>query len=358
MNYREPIRLLIRGIMLLGVVCAIVLFIYTPQWISYIYQDKSISILVWPEELDGEYLVDFERDTGIKVYINYLETNEELLVKLKATQGKGYDLVMLSDYAVELMIQEKLLQKIDKNKLKFWNMFNPALLHHYYDPFNDYAIPFYWNIYGIGVNKDYFCSQLPEPTWGWLFEKGKAPGSIGMTDDAREIVLIIAQYLFGTIENNYDNEKLLQIQQVLQNQKEWVEMYTEVRTAYLLESGTVPVSLTLMSEILRLKFSSSYPIDFIIPKEGSFVIIDNCSIPSGSTKQDYVYTFLNYLYSKKIMQKYVDKYGLFPVLKNISFKYNPIYFNESILPYLGRLNFFKNVLNERTINNIWLAAMS
>jgi spermidine/putrescine transport system substrate-binding protein len=91
----------------------------------------------------------FERETGIRLHVSYYETNEELFSKLRATKGEGYDLVIPSDYVVELMIKEGLLQKIDRTKVHAWSELDPKLLSLYFDPHNDYTIPYFWAVYGL-----------------------------------------------------------------------------------------------------------------------------------------------------------------------------------------------------------------
>ena len=115
----------------------------------------SINVFSWDGTFVRSYIKKFEKETGIKVYLNIYGTNEELLAKLKATKGKGYDLVVPSDYVVGTLIKEGLLKKINKKKLNFFSKINPVLLGHSFDSKNDYSIPFEWEIYCIAINKNF-----------------------------------------------------------------------------------------------------------------------------------------------------------------------------------------------------------
>ena len=137
-------RIITRFLIIIGVTASIYLFLYFPRIIEQLRQQRSINVLVWPSIFGADYLGVFERETGIKVYITYFENYEELFVKLRAGQGKGYDLIMTSDHATDWLLKENLLKKIDKTKMPFWSQLYPALLGHYYDPNNEYTVPYSW----------------------------------------------------------------------------------------------------------------------------------------------------------------------------------------------------------------------
>ena len=53
------------------------------------FDERSINIFAWGDILDPMVIADFEKESGIKVHMNYYASNEELVVKIKATRGKG-----------------------------------------------------------------------------------------------------------------------------------------------------------------------------------------------------------------------------------------------------------------------------
>ena len=105
------------------------------------YDRPTIHIFSWPETLSAKTIKRFEERTGIKVVRHYYTSNEELLVKIKATNSKGYDLIIPSDYAVKKLIANDFLQPIDYSQLTFTENINPRLMHHSYDPENTYSVP-------------------------------------------------------------------------------------------------------------------------------------------------------------------------------------------------------------------------
>ena len=331
----------------------ILLFLYIPQ-IAYWFQDqKTISLLAWSKDIDRQIIASFEKETGIRVNVSYFEDYEEMFVKLRATKGQGYDVVFPSDYIVPLLIKEGLLQKLDKTKLSFWKQIQPALLGKYYDSTNDYTIPFFWSIFGLGVDKDHFGGKVPPASWRLIFDEHITPGNIGMPHDAREISLIAAKYLFGSIES-LNEEKIKRITELLLQQKKWVTMYTDTRADFLLASKTCPIVLTLSDEIARVM--RRYPnIAFLIPEEGSFIVIDNIAIPIQSSKTNFVYQFINYIYRADVQKKYIEKHLHLSPLEGVTPEELIAILLIPSEEQLGKAEFFKDVIKDNQLNEIWIS---
>ena len=345
----------VRFLMIAFWIIVLILFFSFSQLVTLLKSDKSINIFTWPLLLDVAYLQKFERETGIRINVSYFETNEELFSKLRATKGAGYDLVIPSDYIVELLVNEDLLQKIDNNKIDSWPDIDRKLLNLYFDPKNEYTIPYFWAVYGLGVDKTYFNGELPEPSWAIVFDKSKAPAAIGMLDAAREVVLLAAQYLFGSSDIAMTPQHIMQIKKLLLDQKAWVGAYTESSIEHLLLGKICPVVVAMGPDILRLKQKNS-DIDFIVPKEGSFVIIDSLAIPAKSTKQDLVYQFINYLYRPDVMEHHKARFGMCSPIKNMQTQEEAIFCpndNE-----FAKMKFFKTTIPEALLNEIWIELMA
>ncbi len=147
-----------------------------------------------------------------------------------------------------------------------------------------------------------------------------------------------------------------QIIQLLLKQKKWVAAYTDLRIAYLLLSQTVPVALGYVSDINRVTRRTD-TIKFLIPEEGSFVLLDLFAIPATSQKDDWVYQFLNYLYQPHVLKQYIDMFGFYPPRKNVHPE-DPLFAIEPTQDLFKRLSFFKNVIPEPFLNKLWITLKS
>ncbi len=351
----EIVRWSIRATFVIFWCAALFLFLSIPSIGSLLYTKKSINILAWPDVFSAAYVADFEKETGISVNVSFFEFNEELLVKLRANPYHGYDLIMPSDHMAEILIKEGLLKKIDTTKLNFFADIYSELLYHYYDPASEYTVPYFWGIYGLGVVGNYF-DQLPPPSWSLIFDKNTVPECVCMINDAREAISIAAQYLFGHT-NQLSDDEYKQIEQLLRAQKKWVLLYSDLQVEYVLGSEICPVIVTNSSDISKI-IRWKNDIYFMIPKEGSFVLIDSFAIPATSEKEQLVYQFLNYIYQPAIFRQYVDKYGFFSPLKTVK---TPL-FNQTITvptPDLFKnFNFFRTDIPEKKLHELWIALKS
>ena len=331
-----------------------ILFLFIPSFLQKFQTQKSITVFTWPLIIDPKTVAAFEKETGIKVYLNYFETNQELLAKMKGTGGKGLDLIVPSDHAVELLIRDGLIKKIDKTKLPFLKDIIPQLQGLYCDPNNDYSIPYIWAIYGLGINPE--LMEIPkDPSWALVFDKNKTPGTISMTNDGREAILMAAFYLFGDINSLKEPSAEKEVKELLLAQKEWVQVYTDMRAEELLASKSVPLAVVVSPDLWKIKTEYEH-LEFVLPKEGTFALIDMFAIPKASKKEDLVYQFLNYLYQPKIIEYHMQEFGFCSPISTVSLQL-PKPFCPTIEEF-RRFEFFKNVVPEDQLNKIWISVMA
>lgn len=327
-------------------------FLYAPLLMQRWHNVHSLNVLIWPTMLDAKKLALFERDTGIKLSINYYESNDELVHKLRLTKGAGYDLVIAADTAVHALIQDALVQPIDTKRLPFYNDLRPWLLHHYFDPDNTYSIPYYMGIYGLGIDRRYFTHELPHASWSLLFQQQKY--RVTMSDDPRRAMLIAGMYLFGSIDAINSPERIESIKQVLTRQKKWVEVYSDIRGEEILAAQSCPVALTISSDLARVQ--REYPsLHFMIPQEGTFMTIDSCVIPTATAKQELVYQLLNFIYRPDIIAYHAYTYGFCPPLLSVAPEAHVICPDQQ---QLKQMDFFRNVLPKDVIDSVWVAVMA
>jgi spermidine/putrescine transport system substrate-binding protein len=341
--------------MVLFWIFVLALFFGFSRIINFFSTERSINIFSWPTLLDVSYLERFEQETGIAIHVSYYESNEELFSKLRASKGSGYDLVIPSDYVVELMIREGLLQKIDRTRINAWQELDPKLLNLYFDPLNDYTIPYFWAAYGLGMDTTYFKGTLPEASWALIFDKHKIPGPIGMIDAAREAVLLAALYLYGNGDFDMTYEHITKIKKLLIEQKRFVASYTESNVEHLLLGRLCPLVVAMGPDILRVQRVNP-AIKFVIPKEGSFVVVDSFAIPACSKKADLVYEFINFLLRHDVLEHHHAKFGMCCPVRGIQ-SLN----DRSICPNdeeFAKMKFFKTTIPEALLNEIWVQLMA
>ncbi len=77
----------------------------------------TLTISNWDKYMPENLIPDFERKTGIKVKVAKHATNEDIMGKLEAAQGGGYDLVFVSAPFAESLARRGWAAEIDPAKV-------------------------------------------------------------------------------------------------------------------------------------------------------------------------------------------------------------------------------------------------
>jgi spermidine/putrescine transport system substrate-binding protein len=345
----NPTRVFARAVIVVFWMSCTLVLLRAPEFFSP-KPSSSLTILVWPNILDRNLLSVFEKKTGIKIYVAYFENYEELFVKLRNGGALGYDMVMTSDYMAELLIKEDLFQRLDKERCPFFDRINSSFLGKYCDPNNDFTVPYALSLYGLGVDCDIVGTLAQNPSWSLLFDTDH----VGMPDDAREVILIAAQYLFGSIDTLTD-QKLDTIKTMLRDQKKRVEMYTDLRADYLLFSKAASV-VAAMHPDLAHAIEKTSNIKFVLPKEGVFAVLDSMALVKGSRNKDAAYRLLNFLYEQSVMDYYVKQYKFIPALSDVACPELNLGVDERTI--IDSVHFFRNVVSPEKLMNCWISVKS
>ena len=115
----------------------------------------SLKIYNWSDYVDPETVKEFEAANKIKATYDFYDSNEALEAKV-LTGKSGYDLVVPSNTFVGRQIKAGAYLKIDKNQIPNYNNIDPQLLKlmNDVDAGNEYAVPYFWGINTLAINKD------------------------------------------------------------------------------------------------------------------------------------------------------------------------------------------------------------
>lgn len=291
----------------------ILVFVFTVKILSknnfFSNEENIIHIFTYPEQFTDEVLDTFEKETGIKVIVHNFTNNEELIAKIKRTKGTGFDLVTPSDYGVQILREQNLLQKLDKSKLNFLKHLDPFLLNRSYDPNNTYSMPYDWEIFGFGMEKSLLENQNSAPSWDLIFDsKSKVP--IVMVNDPIEALSFASFYLHGK-KRALSNEEIIATKNLLISQKTRIEAYAAIREDYFLLSENCKAAIASSSYLLKA-VETKPSLSFRLPKEGTFIQIETIAIPASSKKQDLVYQFINFIYQPQYQAAESAHFFTFP----------------------------------------------
>ncbi|OGO26898.1 MAG: hypothetical protein A2W33_04690 [Chloroflexi bacterium RBG_16_52_11] len=249
---------------------------------------KELNLFVWTEYIPAEWKECFEKVYGVTVNHDEYSSNEEMYAKLSAG-STTYDLVQPTDYIVQLMINQGLLQKMDKGKLTVMDTFDPGYLSLPFDPGNEYTIPYQAGTDAIVYNAD----TVPNPPQSWadLWNPDYA-GRLVMLDDSR-VVIGFTLLTLGYDVNTTDPAQLEEAKAKLKELVPGVKLFDSDSPKTALIAGDVDLGNTWTGEAF-LAQQENPAIQFIYPSEGAILWQDNYAIPTGAPHPDAAYAWMNY----------------------------------------------------------------
>jgi spermidine/putrescine-binding protein len=263
---------------------------------------NTLSIYCWSEYIPQEVVDKFSQETGIKVSVENYASNEEMLAKLTSGGGK-YDLIQPSEYVVEALVREGMLQPIDKDKIPNLANVDPDFLNMSFDPENTFSVPFMAGTVGIIVNTELVQSDIRG--FADVF-KPENKGRIIVLDDAREIVswALLSQ---GLSVNDMSDENLEKARGVLQDWLPLVKVYDSDSPKTALLNGDVSLGIVWGGEGAIL-LNEDKKFRWIIPAEGTHLFIDSLAIPKTAANPDNAEKFMNFILRPDISKEISDAF--------------------------------------------------
>jgi putrescine transport system substrate-binding protein len=278
-------------------------------------QERVVNVYNWSDYIDNSILEDFTKETGIKVVYDVFDSNEILETKLLAG-GSGYDVVVPTGPFLARQIQAGVFQKLDKSKLPNLANMWPDVMQRLgkYDPGNEYAVNYMWGTTGIGYNVDKVKAALgdvPIDSWAVLFdpanaEKLKSCG-INILDSPDETFAIAMNY----IGKNPDSKETADLEaggEVYMKIRPFVRTFNS--SAYIdeLANGDACITIGWSGDVLQAKSraeeaKNGVNVNYVIPKEGTYMWFDNLAIPADAKNVEEAHAFINYLMKPEVIAK-------------------------------------------------------
>lgn len=271
---------------------------------------ETLYVYNWGDYIDESVLDTFEEETGIKVIYETYATNEEMYTKI-ARGGSNYDIAIPSEYMIEKMIREDLLEPVDLKLITNWNQIDDRFKNLSFDPENKYSVPYFWGTVGIIYNTEVI--KDPIDSWNVLWDE-KYKGMFTMMDSQRDSIMVALKKL-GYSMNTRDLNELEEAKQLLIQQKPYVLAYVGDNVKDMLISGEASMAVVWSGEASNV-IQDHPEFAYALPKEGSNMWYDNVVIPKGAKNVEAAHKFINFLCREDIAFKNADYVGYATVNKN------------------------------------------
>jgi spermidine/putrescine transport system substrate-binding protein/spermidine/putrescine transport system permease protein len=248
---------------------------------------RELNLYIWSGYIAPETIKRFEERHHVRVNLDLYDSNEALLAKVQAGNA-GYDVLCPSNYIVEVMVQQRLLRALDHSALPHLANVDARFLDRSYDPGNLHSVPYVWGTAGIGYRRS---KAGVVDSWAALWDP-RFKGRILMLDDAREALGAALRWK-GYSLNTTEAAPLALARRLLVEQKPLVRTYNTSNYEDILLSGDVWLAHGWSGQFAKV-MEQDPDIDYVIPREGSSLFLDNLVIPIDAPHPELAHAFLDY----------------------------------------------------------------
>ena len=265
---------------------------------------KEISFFNYGENIDEETVKEFEKAYGIKVNIETFDDMETMYQKV-SSGGVKYDVILVSDALMPRMIDQQLIQQINKENIPNIAQMDEEYLNLNIDPGNNYSVPYMFGTVGLIYNKDVVTEEVD--SWDILWNE-KYKDRIFMFDTYRDTLGAALKKLNYSL-NTTNPEELKKAEELLIKQREIVNpIYGVDNGTVMIPAGESDINMIWSGEGLNLQ--DEYPnLVYVVPKEGANFWIDSLCIPANAENVEGAEKFINFVSDKESALRIADEIG-------------------------------------------------
>ena len=260
------------------------------------YGSDVLNVFNWGEYIGEDVIANFEEEYGVKVNYSLFESNEIMYTKLLS--GNTYDVIVPSDYMIERLMEEELIQPLDYTYMTNLDDLDTEVLalRDEYDDGGKYSIPYFWGTVGLVYNKNNVdIDKLDKLGWSILKDKEYA-GRIFMYDSERDSFMVALKALGYSMNTENMDE--------INKAYEWLcDLHDTMSPAYVTDEVTDAMInnekdiAVVYSGDAAFIISQNEDMGYYMPKEGTNVWSDGFVIPSNAKNPKLANEFINYMMS-------------------------------------------------------------
>lgn len=255
------------------------------------FEGQTLHIYNWGEYTGENILSDFEAYTGAKVVMENFDSNEQMYIKV--ANGEAYDILVPSDYMIQRLIQEELLQKLDKSKLDCMDKLADAVKGLPYDPENEYSIPYFWGTVGIVYDTTKVDEEDLKREGYNIFLDEKYKGDIYLYDSERDSFMMALKALGYSMNTEKPEE--------LDAAYDWLvkcvqTMEPEIVTDEIIDNmaqGRKAMGLIYSGDATYV-MSENENMGYYLPETGTNLWSDAMVIPANAKNPELAHAFINF----------------------------------------------------------------
>ena len=265
---------------------------------------KEINFFNYGENIDEKTLEEFEEEYGIKVNMDTFDDMEAMYQKVKSG-GVKYDVVLVSDALMPRMINEGLIQELNKENIPNISQMDENYMDLDMDKGNKYSVPYMFGTVGLIYNKDVVDENVD--SWDILWNE-KYKNKVFMFDTYRD-TLGAALKKLGYSLNSTNEKEIEEAKNLLLEQREKMNpIYGVDNGTTMIPAGETDINMIWSGEGLNLQAENPNLV-YVVPKEGANFWIDSLCIPTNAQNIDGAEKFINFVSDKESALRIADEIG-------------------------------------------------
>jgi spermidine/putrescine-binding protein len=258
--------------------------------------DGNLNLYNWSDYIDPDLITAFEAEYGVSVTETFYDSNETMFAQIQA--GLVYDVIVPSDYMVEIMISDERLMELQRDAIPNLANLDPTFADPSFDPGGRFSAGYQWGTTGLAVDMAVVGEDFEE-TWGLVFDPDLASqwsGRISLLNDARETMGAALKYL-GYSLNSASLDELQEAADLIAAVNQHIAKYDSQLYSDDLLAGETAVahgySGTFIDAIDRVDGWDQY--HYFVPEEGGTIWIDTIAIPANAEHPCTAHAFINFI---------------------------------------------------------------
>ncbi len=256
------------------------------------FEGQELHLYNWGEYMGENLIADFEEQTGATVKVDYFDSNEQMYIRV--ANGESFDVLVPSDYMIQRLMEEDLLQPLDKSKLSNLDLLSDDVMGLDYDPENEYSVPYFWGTVGIVYDKTKVSEEDLEKEGYNIFLDTKYKGDIYLYDSERDSFMMALKALGYSMNTDNEDE--------LNEAYEWLlqcvqTMEPEIVTDEIIDNmaqGRKALGLIYSGDATYV-MSENENMGFYMPETGTNLWSDAMVIPKNAENPELAHAFIDYV---------------------------------------------------------------
>ncbi|MGM9916329.1 extracellular solute-binding protein [Anaerotignum sp.] len=322
------------------------------------YGSDTLKLYNWGEYMGEDLISNFEKEFGVKVITEYFDSNEMMYTKLQA--GDSYDVLVPSDYMIQRMMNDGMLQELDHSLLPNLSELAEGVQNLPYDPDNSYSVPYFWGSVGIVYNHNNVDPAVVEAQGYEILRNTDYKGRIYVYDSERDSFMMALKALGYSMNTENEAE--------IQEAYEWLlDMNNTMAPIYVTDevidgmiNGSKDIAVVYSGDATTI-LEENEDMSFWMPKEGTNLWSDAMVIPANAENPLLAHEFINYVLTYEASMSNSEYVGYTSsnqeVLDELSGEDGLYAENEAYVPRAGYEKdevFEDNPVLKKTLAELWI----